>query len=64
VRVESLDYILLDIGVGNGAAATAPLAVGEAASGNRCGVSNLRQSELECTHHLQTVCKMLVIVVV
>jgi hypothetical protein len=64
VRVEFLDCILLDVGVGNGTAATAQLAIEEAASGNGCSVSNLWQSEVECTHHLQTVCKMLIIVVV
>jgi hypothetical protein len=36
VRVDSLDYILLDVGMDNGTATTARLAVEEAASGNRC----------------------------
>jgi hypothetical protein len=65
MRAESLDYIFLDLEVGNAAAAAAAaaaarLAVREAASGNRCGVSKLRQSELECTYHLQIVCKMVI----
>jgi hypothetical protein len=60
MRAESLDYIFLDLEVGNAAAAAARLAVREAASGNRCGVSKLRQSELECTYHLQIVCKMVI----
>ena len=67
VLVESLDYVLPDPEVGNAAtaaAAAAQLAVREAASGNRCNVSNLRQSELECTYHLQIVCKMVIIVAV
>jgi hypothetical protein len=64
VRVEFLDYILLDVGAGNGTAATARFTIEEAASGNGCSVSDLWQSEAECTHHLQTVCKMLIIAVV
>jgi hypothetical protein len=61
MRAESLDYIFLDLEVGNAAAAAAArLAVREAASGNRCSVSKLRQSELECTYHLQIVCKMVI----
>jgi hypothetical protein len=64
VRVESLDYILLDLGVGNAAAATARLAVRKAASRNRCSVSNLRQPELERMYHLQIVCKTVIIVAI
>ena len=43
MRAESLDYILLDLEVGNAAAAAAAarLAVREAAFRNRCSVSNL-----------------------
>jgi hypothetical protein len=63
VRVGFLDYIPLDLEVGN-ATAAARLAVREAASGNRCSVSNLRQSELECTYDLRIVCKMVIIVAV